>query len=219
MRSPTLRADARSDAGFSLVEMLIAMFVFAIIVPIAFGAMRNLTEQSVATNHLALSMEQDQTAGQSLVQFLHTATVVEPSSTASSLSAEVATGFEAATGTAGTALLTATCTPSGTADVGELVVTLDPTGGEPSSTRTFSVETPTATSSTECGLFRYGTGGSGSVVWSANASATSPVVAIDLSVTFLPGTTVPTEGAAARLSTLETEVYLQNVVTTTTVAP
>jgi prepilin-type N-terminal cleavage/methylation domain-containing protein len=218
MRAAIIVARRRPprDAGFGLVEMLIAMLVLSIIVPVAYGAIRNLTEQRASVNHLVESMEQDETAGQTLVQYLHAATNIAPVSTSSSLVAVLDDGYSTTGAAPGGATLTASCTGTATAGVGRLVVSLGPVDASPTSTSTFYVST---TAPSSCAMFRYGnTGevdGSGSLAWKSSASAST--VAVGITATFLPGPSVPTEGAAARLSTLETEIYLQDVATATTV--
>ncbi|HUZ22064.1 MAG TPA: Ig-like domain repeat protein [Acidimicrobiales bacterium] len=194
--------------------MIVTLLVFAIVIPIAFGTIRNLVQQSTNVQDLVGSMQQDQVAGQALLQYLHSAYSVASSSTSSSLSANLEVGYSTVTATPQIATLSAACSTTATSGVGQLLVTLTPFGGSPTSQDTYYVEIPQSAASGTCPIFQFGyvqAGHSGSAVqWAASPSATAPTVALEITATFLPGPRIPTEGAAAQPSTLQTEIYLQN---------
>jgi hypothetical protein len=197
-----------------LVELIVTLLVFSIVIPIAFGAIRNLVQQSTNIHDLVDSMQQDQVAGQTLLQYLHTVYSVSSSSTSSSLNANLEAGYSTAAATPQIATLSATCSPTATSGVGQLVVTLTPFGGSSTSQDTYYVEIPQSAPAGTCPIFQFGYvqhGQAGSPVrWAATPSATVPTVALEITATFLPGPRIPPEGAAAEPSTLQTEIYLQN---------
>jgi len=218
------------DSGFTLVEMLVTMAVMAIIVPVIYGLIGNLSQQSVDLHDTMLGLQQDQTAGNSLLEYLHGAVTVLPGSTPTTLIATIEAGFNTTTGTQGIATLEAQLLPpSGTNADASFVVSITPQGGTPAPVGTYYVVN-TADPFT---YYYYATAGATapSCGGSTPTTTTNPpdgtgqelvgtydpcavlgnIVAVGVDVTFLAGPQKPLQGfQAIQPTTFQTTVYLQN---------
>jgi prepilin-type N-terminal cleavage/methylation domain-containing protein len=214
------------DAGFTLVELVVTLLLVAIITPLAFGLIRNLLQQSTDVHDTMVGVQQDQVAGEALLQYLHGATVILAGSDATTLDASIDAGINASTQAPDTATLTAVLAePTSPSLDATFTTSITPNGGAPSNVGTYD-----AVASTSVFSYFYNDttlGATTSAPCSASASADLPtglactsaptdpqlpaIVAVGIDVTFLAGPHVPIEGfAAVRPSNFETTVYLQN---------
>lgn len=219
------RVSSRGDPGeqgFTIVELLVTLLVVAIVLPLAFGLIRNLLQQSQNVGDTIAGVQQDQTAGEALLQYLHGTTVILPGSNATTLDASILAGV-GSTATPYTATLQASLTnsasPNGDAT---FTTTLTPQGGTGHSIGTYyavnsssvftyyyndSTSTTTSTSTSTSTSLPAGLAATSTPT---NAQL-SEIVAVGVSVTFLAGPHVPTEGyQAVHPTTFQTTIYLQN---------
>lgn len=207
-------ARPRGDAGFGLLEMVVTLLIVSIVVPVVYGIIDNLNQSAQNIHAEMASLEQDQSAGNTIVQYLHSAFAIGASSTGQALSATLEEGYSDASATDGVAQLNAVYqAPAASGNAGTLTVELGPFGGSLTSKDTYYVEPPASSSA----IFQYGytsSSASGpSVAFTANPTANqlASVVAVEVSATFVPGLNLNTNSlAATRPSTLQSTVYLQN---------
>jgi prepilin-type N-terminal cleavage/methylation domain-containing protein len=82
----------QDEAGFTLIELMVTLAVLALIVGLLMGFIVELVQQSTNVRETMLGVEQDQIAGEGLVQYLHAATVVLPGSNATALEVSILAG-------------------------------------------------------------------------------------------------------------------------------
>lgn len=237
-RSPRARARLRraqrrrpqGDGGFTLIELLVAMAVLAIIVPVIFGLIENLSQQSVDLHDTVLGLKQDQTAGNALLEYLHGAVTVLPGSTQTTLVASIEAGYNTTTGTQDIATLEAQLVPPSGSNVdASFVVSITPQGGTPHPIGTYYVVnttdpftyyyyTTSGTTAPSCGSTTPTTttnppDATGQVLVGTfdPCAVLANVVAVGVDVTFLAGPQKPLQGfQAIQPTTFQTTVYLQN---------
>lgn len=196
------------DEGFSLVELAVTLLIVAIVIPLAFGLIKNLLQQSQNVHDTIAGLQQDQTAGESLLQYLHGTIVILPGSNATALNASILAGVDPTTQTPQTATLAAVLTNAANPALGATFTTsLTPAGGSTSSVGTYG-----ALSSSNVFTYYYvsPTGGTASTSTPTNAQL-STIIGVGINVTFLAGPHVPTEGfQAVHPTTFATRIYLQN---------
>lgn len=216
-------AQRRDDNGFTLIEMLVAAGVVAIIVPVILLAVVSLVRGSSNVHNTMTGVQQDEVAGDALLQYLHGATVILPGSNATTLMASILLGVNS-TYTAQTATLEATLQNSSNPNVdGHFVTSLTPLGGQTTNVGTFdALNSPS--------VFDYyynnpSTGGISDTSTPTN-SELSEIVAVSMEVKFLAGPHVPAPGyQSVRTTNFDTTIYLQNAAgspapsTTITVTP
>jgi len=224
------RAAGRGDAGFTFIEMLVAMAVLAIIVPVIYGLIGNLSQQSVDLHDTMLGLKQDQTAGNALLEYLHGAVTVLPGSTPTTLIASVEAGYNTTTSTQDIATLEAQLVPpSGSNADASFVVSITPQGGTPHPVGTYYVVNtadpftyyyyasvgatePSCGSSTPTTTTNPPDATGQELVGTYDpCAALGNVVAVGVDVTFLAGPQKPLQGfQAIQPTTFQTTVYLQN---------
>lgn len=218
------RRDPRRDDGFSLVELLVTLLIIAVVIPLAFGLIKNLVQQSQNVHDTVTGIQQDQTAGEALLQYLHGASVILPGSGPTTLNANILAGVNSSA-TPYTSTLQATLTNSASPnDDATFTTTLTPSGGTATNVGTYD-----AVNSSAVFTYYYNTSTSTSTSTTTSSTSTttsvsglsststpttaelSEIVAVGVSVTFLAGPHVPTEGfQAVHPTTFQTTVYLQN---------
>ena len=82
------RLRRRQDDGFTIVETIITLAIVSIIIGLVLGFVTNLFQQSINVRDTMAGVQQDQTAGEGLLQYLHGAIVILPGSNATTLDAE-----------------------------------------------------------------------------------------------------------------------------------
>jgi type II secretory pathway pseudopilin PulG len=80
------------DDGFTIVETVITLLIMSIVVGLVLGFMTNLLQQSTNVRDTMAGVQQDQTAGEGLLQYLHAAIVILPGSNATTLDASILDG-------------------------------------------------------------------------------------------------------------------------------
>ena len=91
--------------------MIVTLVIVSLIIPVALMLVTNIFQQSQNVHDTILGVQQDQTAGQSLLQYLHATIVVLPGSNATTLNASILAGVNSS-GTTQTATLNAVFTNS-----------------------------------------------------------------------------------------------------------
>ncbi|MDA8291340.1 MAG: prepilin-type N-terminal cleavage/methylation domain-containing protein [Actinomycetota bacterium] len=225
-----LRRARRGDGGFTFIELLVAMAVLAIIVPVIYGLIGNLSQQSVDLHDTMLGLKQDQTAGNALLEYLHGAVTVLPGSTPTTLIASIEAGYNTTTGTQDIATLEAQLVPpSGSNADASFVVSITPQGGTPHPIGTYYVVNganpftyyyyaAAGTAAPSCGATTPTTTtnppdatGQELVAVHDPCAVLANVVAVGVDVTFLAGPQKPLQGfQAIQPTTFQTTVYLQN---------
>lgn len=213
------------DNGFSLVELLVTLLVVAIVIPLAFGLVTNLLQQSQNVHDTIVGVQQDQTAGEALIQYLHGTTLILPGSSATTLDASILAGVNS-TSTPQSATLQAVLTNSTAPGLDAVFTTsLTPSGGPTSSIGTYDALDSTA--STPVFTYYYNASSTTSTTTASTTTSSTPaglastntptnaelplIVAVGVDVTFLAGPHVPTEGfQATHPTSFQTTVYLQN---------
>ena len=108
--------------------MLVSLVIVSVIIPVALLLVTNIFQQSQNVHDTILGVQQDQTAGQALVQYLHATIVVLPGSNATTLNASLLAGVNSS-GTQ-TATLNAVFTNSANPKMdATLVMSFTPNGG------------------------------------------------------------------------------------------
>ncbi len=204
------RQQASEDDGFTIVETLVTLLVVSVVVGLVLGFVTNLVQQSTNVRDTMAGVQQDQTAGEGLLQYLHSSIVVLPGSNATTLETSILAGVSSG-GTPQTATFGAALTPpAGPKLDANFSTSLTPNGG---TTRTLNdydaVSSPTAFT------YYYNNYSVTPVVLASTTTPTnaqlSEIVAVGVDVTFLAGPQVPTAGfQAVHPTTFQTTVYLQN---------
>jgi hypothetical protein len=206
------RAQRGGDEGVTIVEMLVTLLILSAIIPVALLLITNIFQQSQNVHDTMLGVQQDQTAGQSLLQYLHATIVVLPGSNATTLNASILAGVNSSgtlIGTPHTATLNAVFTNSANPKFdATLTTSLTPDG----STRTSSIGTYDAINSSTVFTYYYNNVPNGLTSTTTPTSAQlAEIVAVNINVTFLAGPHKPVYGFhAVHASNFQTTVYLQN---------
>ncbi len=204
------RIHEGEDEGFTLIETLVTLVIISVIVPIVLALVTNLFQQSQNVHDTMTGVQQDQTAGQALMQYLHAAIVILPGSNATTLNASILAGVNSS-GTAQTATLQAVLHNSGNPALDATFTTsLTPDGGV-----TTSIGTYDAVNSSAVFTYFYNNYSTTPVGLSSTTAPTnaqlSEIVAVAVDVTFLAGPHTPKYGFhAVRASNFQTTIYLQN---------
>ncbi|MGA2528184.1 MAG: Ig-like domain repeat protein [Acidimicrobiales bacterium] len=227
-RRPDSEPGAR-DEGYTMIEVLVTMFVLSIIVVFALGFMTNLLQQATNVHDTMQGVQQDQTASEGLLQYLHAANDVLYGSNATTLVANISAGV--VSGAVQSDTLTATLTNSGSPGLDATFATSIspcPAGATSCNTPSIVLDYDAVNSNTVFTYFYNNYAVTPVVLASTNTPTSaqlSEIVAVGVNVTFLAGPHVPIEGfQAVRPSNFITTVYLQNasgaqaLTTTTTVA-
>ena len=198
------------DEGFTLIETLVTLVIISVIVPIVLALVTNLFQQSQNVHDTMTGVQQDQTAGQALMQYLHAAIVILPGSNATTLNASILAGVNSS-GTAQTATLQAVLHNSGNPTLDATFTTsLTPDGGVTTSIGTYDAVNSSAVFTYFYNNYSTTPVGLASTTAPTNAQL-SEIVAVAVDVTFLAGPHVPTYGFhAVRASNFQTTIYLQN---------
>ena len=91
------RLQGGEDVGFTIVETAITLLIVSIIMGLVFGFITNFFQQSVNVSDTMSGVQQDQTAGEGLLQYLHAAIVILPGSNATTLDASILDGVTSGT--------------------------------------------------------------------------------------------------------------------------
>jgi hypothetical protein len=211
----------------------------SVVVALVFSFMTNLLRQSTDVQDTMSGVQQDQTAGEGLLQYLHAAIVVLPGSNATTLDASILDGVSS--GTPQTATFQAEyIPPTGSQVDATFQTSLAPNGGycpvPPAAPNPAcrsindydvcalnTVVPPCSNGTPQTTVFTYYMTNSTTTTTTGNCPApfvctTTPsdaelsdVVAVAIDVTFLSGPHVPKVGfEAVRPTTFQTAVYLQN---------
>lgn len=202
------RCPGRDDGGFSLVEMMVALMVAGIVVPLAYGIVRNLLQQSTNTRATMAALEEHQIAEGPLIEDLHAAQVVLGTSSATNLAVTIEDGYSSTTATSGTATLDAELLPAASASgTATFQVTVQPTGGQASTIGTYNV----AGSPDPFGYW-YVDPTTGQLTETSDPSKElAEIVAVSIDVQFLAGSHGSTGLYTGSVpSTLATTIYLVN---------
>jgi hypothetical protein len=126
------RARRADDGGFTIMETVVTMAIVTAILGIVLGIITNLFQQSENVRDTMTGVQQDQTAGQALTQYLHSTTVILPGSNAATLNASILAGINGSD-TPDTATLSAVLTNSASPKRdATFSTTLTPNGGHAS---------------------------------------------------------------------------------------
>lgn len=133
------RARREEDGGFTIVETVITMAIVTAILGIVLGVVTNIFQQSQNVKDTVSGVQQDQTAGQALTQYLHSATDILAGSNATTLEASIYAGITS-TDTPQISQLAAVLTNSASVHQdGLFTITLTPKGGTASTVNTYDV--------------------------------------------------------------------------------
>jgi prepilin-type N-terminal cleavage/methylation domain-containing protein len=202
------------DAGFTFIELLVALLVFSIVSTIAFTVIDRMVSQGQAiTDTITGAQEADQ-ADQSIVQYLRGVTAfTSASSTAFVANADI--GYNTSTGTSNSDTLGGTWSPGTGANDATFTVTVNG--------RQLSEYYALASQTAPIFIFYKDNGAGGLTALNSSASPTVPacalyeIYAVGIDIEFLAGPQHPTEGFVAdRPSTLITTIFLRNPTNTTT---
>jgi hypothetical protein len=131
------RARREDEGGFTIVETVVTMAIVTAILGIVLGVVTNLFQQSQNVRDTVTGVQQDQTAGQALTQYLHSTIVVLPGSDATTLNASILAGINSSD-VPGTATLSAVLTNSSSSKLdATFQTTLTPDGGNSSTVNTY----------------------------------------------------------------------------------
>ncbi len=212
------RLQGGEDVGFTIVETAITLLIVSIVMGLVFGFITNFFQQSVNVSDTMSGVQQDQTAGEGLLQYLHAAIVILPGSNATTLDASILDGVTSGTNPV----------PQVATFQAELVApagpNLDATFQTSMAANGGYCPVPPAAPNPNCRsmndydvvnsstVFTYYLGGASVTTTTTPTNAQlSEIVAVGVDVTFLAGPQKPTEGfQAVRPTTLQTTVYLQN---------
>lgn len=203
------------EGGFTIAEMAVTLLVTSIIIVLAFGFVTNLLQQATNVRDTMQGVQQDQTAGEGLLQFLHSAIDVLSGSNATTLNASILAGVSSET--PGTATFSAQLTNSASPNLDAVfstTVTPCPVSASTCSTPR-TIDDYDAVNSSAVFTYYYNNYSVTPVVLASTNTPTnaelSEIVAVGVDVTFLAGPHVPIEGfQAVRPSNFQTTVYLQN---------
>ena len=197
------------DHGFTIVETLVALLVVSVVIPIGLAFVSNMFQQSQDVHDTMTGVQQDQVAGEVLLQYLHATIVVLPGSTATTLNASVLAGVNSSTPQ--TATLQATLTPPTSPSLDATFTTsLTPNTG-PNAWKTTSIGTYDAVNTSTVFTYYYVSSTGLAPLTALTNAELSEVVAVGIDVTFLAGPHKPTYGFhAVHASNFETTIYLQN---------
>jgi type II secretory pathway pseudopilin PulG len=204
------RARRETDGGFTLVETVVTMAIVTTILAVVLGVVTNLFQQSTDVHDTMSGVQQDQTAGEALTQYLHSTILIETGSNATTLNASILAGVNGSE-TPQTATLSAVLTNSVSPKLdATFTISLTPDGGHTSSVNTYD-----AVNTSAAFTYYYNNYATTPVGLASTSNPTvselSEIVAVGIDVTFLAGPHVPTVGyQAIRASTFQTTVYLQN---------
>jgi prepilin-type N-terminal cleavage/methylation domain-containing protein len=226
----SIRRRGEDEAGFTLIEVMVALFVSALIMTSVFGLIRNLVQQSMNVNATMLGVEQDQTAGEGLAQFLHATVAILPGSNATTLNANILAGVcpsgssYCTTGTPESATFRAVLTNPSTCHTDATFATSltpneGPNNGQTSALLNYYAVPygdgcASATSNAPFTYYYYNSATAPVTISSTTtptATEMEDAVAVAVDVTFLAGPQTPTGGfQSVRPTNLETTIYLQN---------
>ena len=183
--------------------------VVSIILTLILGFVTNLVQQSTNVRDTMTGVQQDQTAGEALLQYLHGTIVILPGSTATTLNASILAGVNS-TSVPQTATLKSVLTPSSNPKFDATFTTsLSPDGVHYSNVSTYD-----AVNSSNVFTYWYNNYNVTPVTLASTTAPTnaelSEIVAVGIDVTFLAGPQVPTRGFAVRATSFQTTIYLQN---------
>ncbi len=203
----------------------------SIIIGLVLGFVTNLFQQSINVRDTMAGVQQDQTAGEGLLQYLHGAIVILPGSNATTLDASILDGVTSSVPQTAT-FQAELIAPTGPNLDATFQTSIAPNGGYcpiPPATPNpacRSINDYDVVNSTTVFTYYYvAPAGSTTTTTSGTcpapagfASTTAPtgaqlseIVAVCIDVTFLAGPQKPTEGFQADLpTTFETTIYLQN---------
>ena len=108
------RRQAEGDDGFTIMEMVVTMLILSIIVALIMAFMTNLFQQATNVRDTMSGVQQDQTAGEGLLKYLHSTIAVLPGSNATTLDASILAGVNGSS-TPQTATFSAALTDPGSA--------------------------------------------------------------------------------------------------------
>jgi len=223
-RTGELRGTSSREAGFTLIELVIGLFILTVISSIAFTVITQLMSEGQAITDTVVGIQQSDRANESILQYLRGVTsFTGATQTASSLTANSNVGYN--TNTAGTV-------PYGP-DTAALSATWAPGVGRTDATFTVTINgntyseyyaRPVVVGGVTQPTFTYykdnGSGGLTALTAPVPACAYPEIYAVGIQISFLAGPQRPTEGYAAdQATTLITTIYLRNptnAVSTTT---
>src|ERR1017187_1652005 len=131
------RAQSEPEGGFTIMETVVTMAIVTAILAIVLGVVTNLFQQGQNVKDTITGVQQDQTAGQALTQYLHSAIVILPGSSATTLKASILAGINSSD-TPLTATLLAVLTNSASPKLdATFTTTLTPDGGNASTVSTY----------------------------------------------------------------------------------
>jgi prepilin-type N-terminal cleavage/methylation domain-containing protein len=217
---------SQDDGGFTIVESVVTLAIVSIVIGLVLGYVTNLFQQSTNVGDTMAGVQQDQTAGEGLLQYLHAAIVILPGSNATTLDASILDGVTS--GTPQTATFQAVQVNSANPSLDATFQTsISPTGGYcplPPATPNAScrsINDYDVVNSSTVFTYYYNSNSTTTTTGScpANFACTSTptnaqlseIVAVGVDVTFLAGPHKPKAGfQAVRRSSFQTTVYLQN---------
>jgi prepilin-type N-terminal cleavage/methylation domain-containing protein len=219
-----------SEAGFTLIEIIVVLLVVGLIMTPILSLIRTLVQQSVNVNDTMLGVEQDQTAGEGLAQFLHATVAILPGSNATTLNANILAGVcpsgssYCTSGTPESSTLRAVLkNPTNCQTDASFATSLTPNEG-PNNGDTSTIfnyyaipygDGCASTTSNAPFTYYYYNNTTTPVTISSTTTPTTTemedAVAVAVDVTFLAGPQTPTGGfQSVRPTNLATTIYLQN---------
>lgn len=226
---PSTRRPAEDEDGFTIVEMVVAMLVLSVISVLSFAFITNILQQATNVRDTMQGVQQDQTAGEGMLQYLHAATDVLSGSNANTLNVSLLAGV--VSGQPGSDTFTAQLTNSASPKLDAVfstTITQCPISATSCGTPRTVDDFDAVNSNTVFTYYYNNYSGNTATLASTTAPTTaqlSEIVAVGVDVTFLAGPHVPTVGfQAVRASTFDTTFYLQNAsgnpapTTTTTIS-
>jgi type II secretory pathway pseudopilin PulG len=201
--------ECKGESGFTIVETLVTLVVVSLILSLILGFLTNLVQQSTNVSDTMRGVQQDQTAGEALLQYLHGTIVILPGSSATVLNASILAGVSSSAPQ--TATLTSVLTPPSNPKLDATFTTsLSPDGVHFSNVATYDAE-----NSSPVFTYYYNNYNVTPVVLASTTTPTnaqlSEIVAVGISVTFLAGPQTPKLGyQAIRATEFKTTIYLQN---------
>lgn len=209
------RPEEGGDVGFTVVETVITLFIVSIVMGLVLGFITNFLQQSTNVRDTMSGVQQDQTAGEGLLQYLHAAIVILPGSNATTIDASILEGVTS--GTPQTATFQAELIPpAGPKLDATFQTSLVPNGGycpiPPAAPNPNCVSINDYDVVNSATVFTYYIGGASITTTTAPTNVQlSQIVAVGIDVTFMAGPQTPTQGfQAVRPTTFETTIYLQN---------
>lgn len=217
---------SHDDGGFTIVESVVTLLIVTVVIGLVLGYVTNLFQQSTNVGDTMAGVQQDQTAGEGLLQYLHAAIVILPGSNATTLDASILDGESS--GTPQTATFQAVQINSTNPSLDATFQTsISPNGGycpvPPAAPNAScrSINDYDVVNSSTVFTYYYNSNSTTTTTGScpANFACTSTptnaelseIVAVGIDVTFLAGPHTPKAGfQAVRRSSFQTTVYLQN---------